>query len=119
MMKQDNQLKELLKKHAVEQTADDFTIKTMQLINSLAINTNTSLSRKDALVKRLLVLLLSLITVVLVVLSTSLKPMQTPVEFSIELPAFLANHLYDFLILFPAFWLLIFINRKYEKRISM
>lgn len=115
-MKQDENLKKLLAKHAVEQTADDFTVKMMQRINSEAITSSKSFLAGNFPIKYLLIVLFIIVTLALVVISLFLKPLQVPVEIQIKLPPFITHHFYHFLILIPAFWMLVFINLRYEKK---
>jgi hypothetical protein len=117
-MKPDEQLKKILATHAVEQTTDDFAAKTMQRINSFADHRSKPVFVKYFQIKHLLVGLFIIVTLALIVTSFFLKPLQLPVEIRIQLPEFLARQFYNLLILIPAFWLLVFINLNYEKRLG-
>ena len=118
-MKQDEHLKMLLAKHAVEQTADDFTAKTMQRINGEAASSSKTFLAGSFRVKQLLIILFIVATLALVIISSSLKPLQLPVEIRLELPAFFVRHFYHFFILIPAFWVLVFINYRYERSVRV
>ena len=113
-MQEDKKLKELLMKHATEQTSPDFTNRVMQRVqtSAAASTPGTSLLKQKSL--RTMMAAFLLVFVVLLVLSISMRSVKLPFYFSIKLPAEYFSEIISFLI---AFWVVMIINRLWNKNV--
>ena len=108
-MNNDNNLKDLLNKWGVEQTDEKFTDKIMNRIHNLA-GEKRNYEMFNSEIKHVYVILVLLILSSVIVTCTFLKPVRLSLEIQFALSKISPQHLYDVLILIPAFWLLMFFN---------
>ena len=113
-MQEDKKLKELLIKHAAEETLPDFTSVVMRRVESIATMPATTLVKQKSL--RILVAAFLLVFVALLVLSISMQPVKLPFYFSVKLPVEYFSEIISFLI---AFWVVMIISRVWNNIFSL
>jgi hypothetical protein len=115
-MQEDKKLKELLMKHAAEQTSPDFTNRVMQRVQTRNAASIPGLSLFKQKSLRIMIVAFLLVFFILLVLSISMQPVKLPFYFSVKLPAEYFSEIISFLI---AFWVVMIINQLWNNIFSL
>ncbi len=108
LMQEDKKLKELLIKHAMEETFADFTNTVMQRIQSAAAAKAYAKPLLKQKLPKTLIVAFILVCIVLIALSIFMQDAQLPFLFSVKLTAKYFSQIISFLI---AFWVIMLINQ--------
>jgi hypothetical protein len=113
-MNDDKDFRELLLRHAVEETSADFTEKTMGKIYGIRAGSYANQPFIKHAIKLAYTVIFVVVVLALIALSTFIKPTDLP--YDVRLPLIRIEHFYNTLYFIISFWLLMLINYYYERR---